>query len=129
MPSLLLGDGVVIQPTDDLIVAPCDGVVTHASEDNKHAIGLQSAGGQEILIHVGVDTVALNGEGFEPLKAEGTQVRAGEPLLRFSRAFIESKQLCTDVMVILIEDEEPVTAQYITGIAAQAGETIVAKIG
>ena len=127
--SLLLGDGVVIQPTDDLIVAPCDGVVTHASEDNKHAIGLQSAGGQEILIHVGVDTVALNGEGFEPLKAEGTQVRAGEPLLRFSRAFIESKQLCTDVMVILIEDEEPVTAQYITGIAAQAGETIVAKIG
>lgn len=127
--SLLLGDGVVIQPTEDLIVAPCDGVVTHASEDNKHAIGLQSTGGQEILIHVGVDTVSLKGEGFQPLKAEGSAVKAGEPLLRFSRALIASKQLCDDVMVILVEDEGPVTAQYITGITAQAGKTIVANIG
>lgn len=125
----ILGDGVVIQPTEDLIVAPCDGVITHCSEDNKHAIGLKSAAGQEILIHVGVDTVGLKGEGFEQLKKEGDTVRAGAPILRFSRSFIESKNLCADVMVILIEDDEPVPAQFVTGDTAEAGKTVVAHIG
>ena len=119
----------MICPAEDVIVAPCDGVITHCSADNKHAIGLRSASGQEILIHVGVDTVALNGEGFEQLKAEGDTIRLGEPILRFSREFIESKKLCTDVMVILIEDEDPVVAQYVTGVTAEAGKTTVAKIG
>lgn len=127
--NLILGDGVVICPTADVIVAPCDGVITHCSEDNKHAIGLRSDSGQEVLIHVGVDTVGLNGEGFEQLKAEGDKIKLGEPILRFSRKFIESKKLCSDVMVILIEDEDPVVAEYVTGVTAEAGKTTVAKIG
>lgn len=127
--NLILGDGVVIQPTEDVIVAPCTGVVIHASEDNKHAIGIQDEGGQEILLHIGVDTVTLDGEGFTLLKKEGERVRMGEPLLRFSRSFIESKGLCSDVMVILIEDAVPVTAEYVTGVDAKAGDTIIARIG
>ena len=127
--NLILGDGVVICPTADAIVAPCNGVITHCSEDNKHAIGLRSDSGQEVLIHVGVDTVGLNGEGFEQVKAEGDKIKLGEPILRFSRKFIESKKLCSDVMVILIEDEDPVVAEYVTGITAEAGKTTVAKIG
>ena len=127
--NLILGDGVVICPTADAIVAPCNGVITHCSEDNKHAIGLRSDSGQEVLIHVGVDTVGLNGEGFEQVKAEGDTIKLGEPILRFSRKFIESKKLCSDVMVILIEDEDPVVAEYVTGITAEAGKTTVAKIG
>ena len=127
--NLILGDGVVICPAENVIVAPCDGVLTHCSEDNKHAVGLRSDSGQEVLIHVGVDTVALNGEGFEQLKAEGEKIKLGEPILRFSRKFIESKKLCSDVMVILIEDEDPVVAEYVTGITAEAGRTTVAKIG
>ena len=127
--NLILGDGVVICPTADVIVAPCNGVITHCSEDNKHAIGLRSDSGQEVLIHVGVDTVGLNGEGFEQVKAEGDKIKLGEPILRFSRKFIESKKLCSDVMVILIEDEDPVVAEYVTGITAEAGKTTVAKIG
>lgn len=77
--NLILGDGVVICPTADVIVAPCNGVITHCSEDNKHAIGLRSDSGQEVLIHVGVDTVGLNGEGFEQVKAEGDKIKLGEP--------------------------------------------------
>ena len=127
--NLILGDGVVICPAENVIVAPCDGVLTHCSADNKHAVGLRSDSGQEVLIHVGVDTVALNGEGFEQLKAEGEKIKLGEPILRFSRKFIESKKLCSDVMVILIEDEDPVVAEYVTGITAEAGRTTVAKIG
>ena len=123
----ILGGGVVIQPTEDVIVAPCDGTVTHASDDNKHAIGLESDSGQEILIHVGVDTVKLKGEGFTFLKKEGDQVKAGEPLLRFSKSLIESKGFCADVMMILIEDETEVTAEYITDVTAKAGETIIVK--
>lgn len=105
------------------------GFITHCSEDNKHAIGLRSDSGQEVLIHVGVDTVGLNGEGFEQIKAEGDKIKLGEPILRFSRKFIESKKLCSDVMVILIEDEDPVVAEYVTGVTAEAGKTTVAKIG
>lgn len=124
----ILGGGVVVRPVSQVIVAPCDGTVTHASEDNKHAIGLQSVTGQDILIHVGVDTVNMNGEGFKLLKKEGDAVKAGEPMLEFDIKLIESKGLCADVMMILIEDENEVEAEYITGITAEAGGTVVAKL-
>ncbi len=124
----ILGGGVVVRPTTEVVVAPCDGTVTHASEDNKHAIGLQSTTGQEILIHVGVDTVNMNGEGFTLLKKEGEAVKAGEPMLKFDIKLIESKGLCADVMMILIEDESEVEAEYITGVSAEAGGTVVAKL-
>lgn len=124
----ILGGGVVVRPSSQVVVAPCDGTVTHASEDNKHAIGLQSTTGQDILIHVGVDTVNMNGEGFKLLKKEGDAVKAGEPMLEFDISLIESKGLCADVMMILIEDENEVDAEYITGITAEAGGTVVAKL-
>ncbi len=125
----ILGDGVVIQPTEDVIKAPCDGTVTHASEDNKHAIGLESAAGVEILIHVGVDTVGMNGEGFELLKKEGEKVKAGDPILKFSRKLIESKGLCSDVMLIVLEGDDELPAEYVTGVTAVVGKTTVAKLG
>lgn len=125
----ILGDGVVIQPTEDVIVAPCDGTITHASEDNKHTVGLDSVTGVELLIHVGVDTVGMNGQGFTLLKKEGDKVKAGEPILKFSRTLIESKGLCSDVMMIVLEGDEELPAEYVTGITAQAGRTTVAKLG
>ena len=125
----ILGGGVVIQPTEDVIVAPCDGTVTHSSEDNKHAVGLESAAGVEVLIHIGVDTVTMNGEGFTLLKKEGDQVKAGEPLVRFDKKLIESKGLCSDVMLIVLEGDGELPAEYITGVTAQAGKTVLAKLG
>ena len=125
----ILGDGVVIQPTENVIVSPCDGTVTHSSEDNKHAIGLESAAGVEILIHIGVDTVSMNGEGFTLLKKEGDPVKAGEALVRFDKKLIESKGLCSDVMLIVLESDEELPAEYITGVTAQAGKTVLAKLG
>lgn len=81
----ILGGGVVVRPTSEVVAAPCDGTITHASEDNKHAVGIQSVSGQEILIHVGVDTVSMKGEGFTFLKKEGEAVKTGEPILRFQQ--------------------------------------------
>lgn len=125
--SCMMGGGVVIRPEEDTIVAPCNGIVTLCSEDNKHAIGLQSDTGLELLIHVGVDTVSLKGKGFKLLKQQDSPMKTGEPLLRFDRKYIEAQGLCTDVMLILVGTEEN-EAQFFTGIPAKAGETLVAKM-
>ncbi len=125
--SCMMGGGVVIRPEEDTIVAPCNGTVTLCSEDNKHAIGLQSDTGLELLIHVGVDTVSLKGKGFKLLKQQDSPMKTGEPLLRFDRKYIEAQGLCTDVMLILVGTKEN-EAQFFTGIPAKAGETLVAKM-
>lgn len=78
----MLGDGVAIEPTAGLLHAPCDGKVI-AIHGARHAVTLQTAGGIEILMHVGLDTVALGGKGFEVKVAEGAAVKAGDPLLAF----------------------------------------------
>lgn len=76
----MLGDGVAIDPTGSVLCAPCEAVVVgvHAA---RHAVTLRAAGGLEILLHVGLETVALGGEGFEVHVVEGQTVRAGDPLL------------------------------------------------
>ncbi len=77
----LLGDGFAVIPTDGIIKAPADGRIEVAYETG-HAIGMTTAFGTELLIHVGIDTVSLNGEGFEKLVSEGQEVKKGEPMLR-----------------------------------------------
>ena len=78
----MLGDGIAIDPTSGMLRAPCDAVVTsvHAA---RHALSLRTAAGVEILLHIGLETVALGGEGFEAKVAEGQAVRAGDPLIGF----------------------------------------------
>lgn len=88
----VLGQGCGIVPEKGVVVAPVDGEIATVA-DTKHAVGLLSKDGMELLIHVGVDTVNLNGEGFETLCAVGDQVKAGQPLLKFDIDFIKSKNL------------------------------------
>jgi phosphotransferase system HPr (HPr) family protein len=76
----MLGDGLAIDPTGSTLHAPCDGVVTSV-HGARHAVSLRTAVGVELLMHVGLDTVGLGGEGFEVHVAEGQAVRAGEPLI------------------------------------------------
>src|SRR3546814_11667587 len=78
----MMGDGVAIQPLDYTIVAPFDGEVT-TLHDSAHAIALRSTEGVELLIQIGLDTVALKGRGFTPLVAPGQSVARGDPLIRF----------------------------------------------
>ena len=78
----LLGDGVSIDPTDGEVRAPCDATVASVAE-SRHAVNLRTANGAELLIHVGVDTMALQGEGFDVAVREGDVVSAGQPLLHF----------------------------------------------
>lgn len=79
----VLGQGCGIQPKEEKVYAPVNGVVTNIA-DTKHAVGILSEDGIELLIHVGMDTVDMNGNGFEVLVKPDQKVRCGQPLLKFS---------------------------------------------
>lgn len=97
----VLGDGVAIQPSEGLVVAPCDAKVETLIESH-HAIGLTCENGAELLIHVGLNTVNLQGQYFTPLVKEGDWVTTGTPLLRFDKEAIEAAgyELTTPVLII-----------------------------
>ena len=86
----ILGDGVAVLPTDGTVVAPCDGEITNVAE-TLHAYGIQTPDGLELLIHVGLNTVELKGEGFKPLVKVGDKVKMGTPLCKVDLEFIKGK--------------------------------------
>ena len=102
--SGVLGDGVGIEPTEELVVAPFDGTISSVAE-SKHAIGIE-ANGMEMLIHVGVDTVNMQGDGFECLVNEGDEVKLGQPLIRFSREKIKAAGYSDTVAVLLTNSDD-----------------------
>ncbi len=102
--SGVLGDGVGIQPSDDKVVAPFDGTVSSVAE-SQHAVGIE-ANGMEMLIHVGVDTVNMKGDGFTCLVKEGDAVKAGQPLILFDREKIKAAGYSDTVAVLLTNSED-----------------------
>ena len=96
----MLGEGYAIEPTEGKVCAPFDGSVIMLFE-TKHAIGLRNDDGAEVLIHIGLDTVELHGEGFETFVQEGDRIAVGDVLVKFDKEFIRSKgyQLTTPVIV------------------------------
>ena len=102
--SGVLGEGVGIEPTEEYVYAPFDGTISTVAE-SKHAIGISGAGDMELLIHVGVDTVAMNGDGFTPYVKEGDEVKAGQKLLHFDRKKIAAAGH-PDIVVTLLTNSE-----------------------
>ncbi len=100
--SKMLGDGIAVDPTDGTVYAPCDGTVSLLFP-TKHAVGIKSADGVELLIHVGINTVQLDGEGFEAFVAQGDTVKKGDKLLKADLDFIRKKELNPQTMMIFPE--------------------------
>lgn len=100
----LMGQGVVIEPSEGLLTAPFDGVVS-AFFPTKHAIGLISDTGTEILIHIGMDTVKLDGKGFEAFVQQGDQVKQGQKLLTFDIDLIKGQGLIVETPVIVTNQD------------------------
>ncbi|MGG3956192.1 PTS glucose transporter subunit IIA [Bhargavaea massiliensis] len=86
----MMGDGLAIEPTDGIVVSPIHGEVVQVFP-TKHAVGLRSDQGLEILIHVGIDTVHMQGEGFEAYVKVGDRVKAGDLLLSFDLTLVQQK--------------------------------------
>ena len=87
-------------PSNGEIVAPFDGKVT-ALFKTKHAIGLTSDSGVELLIHIGIDTVNMQGEGFDILVEEGATIQKGEPILQFNLELIQEQNYDPTIMVVV----------------------------
>ena len=102
--SGILGQGFAIQPTAGTIFSPVDGTVDHISETH-HAYTLLYKDGLDVLVHIGIDTVEMKGEGFLPMVAEGDRVKAGDVLARADLDLIRSRGFPTDIPVLITNPE------------------------
>lgn len=110
----IMGDGFAIKSNDGIIVSPVDGTVEMVF-DTKHAVGLKADNGLEILIHLGVDTVNLKGEGFEVFVNAGDKVSAGDKLIKMDVDFIQKNAKSDISPVIFTNLEENQSVKVITG--------------
>ena len=96
----MVGDGIALDPVSQSLVAPCDGEVVMLHPAN-HALTLAAAGGIELLMHIGLDTINLKGSGFTPRVKNGDKVKAGAPLIDFDADFVatHAKSLLTMIVV------------------------------
>ncbi|MEY8769921.1 PTS N-acetyl glucosamine transporter subunit IIABC [Erwinia sp. DT-104] len=117
--SKAVGEGVAIRPTGSTVVSPASGTILKIFNTN-HAFCLETEKGLEVVVHMGIDTVALEGKGFTRLVEEGAQVKAGEPILEMDLAWLNShaKSMISPVVVTNIED--------FSGIRLVAGDTVIA---
>lgn len=121
----IMGDGVAIEPSNTVVTAPADCDVSVIMADTGHACGLTLPNGLELLIHVGVDTVDMGGDGFRLLVNEGDHVKAGQPLIEFDPEKIKAAgHPCTTMLIVTAEGSASGIAMH-SGMEAKAGETAV----
>lgn len=125
--SCVMGGGLVIRPEDGRVVAPADGQITVLMEGTNHAVGIHMDNGMELLLHIGIDTVKLNGEGFKAAVMPGQNVKAGDLLVEFDKKLVEERGYCADIMVIVLDAPQLPVIRYAVDMDALAGETAVAE--
>ena len=119
----VLGDGVAIIPADGKIVSPVDGEISTVAETS-HAYGFTSENGQEVLVHVGLETVSLNGECFKVYGKAGDKVKAGDLVAEVDLEYLKEKEINPITPVLICSDTEGKELQYIEG-NVKAGESEV----
>ncbi len=122
--SGVLGDGVGIEPETGEVVAPFDGEISSVTE-TRHAIGITGPGGMELLIHVGVDTVKMNGDGFSVLVSEGDKVKVGHKLMTFDISKIKAAGYSTTSAILLTNSDDYQSCNIVkTGMTKQKEKII-----
>ena len=119
----LLGDGAAIVPEEGVLVSPVDGVLS-AISGTLHAYIFSTPEGQEILVHVGLESVGLQGRGFYPLKQPGDPVKAGEPVADVDLLLLKKKGVPLYTPVVICEGAEGMTLTAKTG-SVTAGQTVL----
>lgn len=121
----VMGDGVAFEPTGNTIVSPVNAIVSLVMSDSKHALGLTLDNGIELLIHVGIDTVDMNGDGFTMFVNEGDKITVGQPLIKFSKdKIIKAGHKATTMLIITENANKNFEFNYEKN--ASAGKTTVA---
>ena len=123
----VLGDGIAIEPIDNVLLAPADSIVEQTMEGSNHAIGLVMMNGLELLLHIGLDTVAMNGDGFEIHVKEGDRVKAGQKLITFDPAKIKAAGHPLTTIMVITNTANYTVFDFNTGIEVHAGENVIAK--
>ncbi|MEW4370087.1 PTS system trehalose-specific EIIBC component [Paenibacillus kandeliae] len=123
-----MGEGIAIEPTDGKVYAPFDGNVAHVIDKSKHALILEHTSGVQILIHIGIDTVGLKGEGFKAHVATGDTVSKGQLLLEFDMDMITSAGYATISPIIVPVGQEMIQQIEELPGPVEAGETPVLRI-
>ncbi|KFI54477.1 PTS system trehalose-specific EIIBC component [Bifidobacterium callitrichos] len=121
----IVGDGVAFEPTGTTVLAPADATVSVVMADTGHACGLKLANGLELLIHVGIDTVSMGGDGFQLHVKAGDTVRRGDPLITFDPTKIKAAGHPTTTMLIVTGEGGAENVTMHSGFTAIAGETPV----
>ena len=121
----MMGDGAVVTPEDPYVRAPEDGEVAFVF-DTKHAIGFVTDSGVSLLIHVGIDTVKLNGEGFEALVESGQTVKKGDPMLKLDLEYLKTHAPSVTSPVLCTELEENQRIRLLTDGPVKAGDPLFA---
>ena len=124
----IMGEGMAFEPTGDTIYAPADATVSVVMEDSRHACGLALADGTELLIHIGIDTVDMKGDGFTLFVHEGDTVKAGDKLIAFSPEKIAAAGHPKTTVFIVTEPAGHSNMTFHTGIDVKHGETIAAEL-
>lgn len=122
----IMGEGIAIVPENDTLYAPADAAVSMLMQESGHACGLTLNNGAELLLHIGIDTVDMKGDGFEYLVSEGQNVSAGTPLIRFDRAKIKAAGHPDTTVCIVTEPGGAEHIRFLTGMESRAKETVVA---
>lgn len=120
----IVGDGVFINAEDTQILAPCDGEISFIA-DTKHAFAMSLDNGIEVLVHIGLETVALKGEGFTQLVPQGTRVKVGTPIIAIDRDFILGRGVSLSSPVIITNPELTKSLTVQKGVMAIAGKTVI----
>jgi len=124
----ILGDGLAIIPQDNVVIAPVSAEISLVMTDSKHACGLHLSNGIELLIHVGLDTVDMNGDGFELFIKEGSKVKAGDPLIKFDPIKIKAAGHSAITIMVITELPTNYKTTMHTGMFAKAGKTSIISV-
>jgi len=118
-----MGDGFGLTPTDNTVLAPVSGTISMIAE-TKHAIGITTKDGLEVLVHMGVDTVGLKGEPFDVVIKNGQEVKAGDQIATMNIEMIKAKDLDTTIMTLITNSSMKLDGLDVTEGKAEAGDTV-----
>lgn len=127
--SGVVGEGIGIDPKENVIIAPANGKI-RKTVSTFHAVVIDLENGVSIILHIGIDTVKMEGDGFEALIKVGDRVSRGQPLIRFDKEKIEKRNLLATVILIVLDSHlyPKKKFKFYSHMSAIAGKTLVAEI-